>query len=124
MGVRRPGRSAGHHIEGLGMQVTRQRRKVPRVALGLPKWAGHRLRIVIAGTAAVLVIAGGTAAYGSPVGFGDNQVGTQYANGIQVSDDQIINPIGDRLLTQLGKFMGSTVSPEGHFLAATSTDKS
>jgi YVTN family beta-propeller protein len=106
------------------MQVTRQRRKVPRVNLGLPKWAGHRLRIVIAGTAAVLVIAGGTAAYGSTVGFGDNQVGTQYPNGIQVSDDQIINPIGDRLLTQFGKFMGSTVSPDGHFLAATSTDKS
>ena len=64
------------------------------------------------------------AAYGSTVGFGDNQVGTQYRNGIQVSDDQIINPIGDRLLTQLGKFMGSTVSPDGRFLAATSTDKS
>ena len=48
----------------------------------------------------------------------------QYANGIQVSDDQIIKPIGDRLLTQLGKFMGSTVSPDGRFLAATSTDKS
>ncbi len=64
------------------------------------------------------------AAYGSTVGFGDNQVGTQYPNGIQVSDDQIINPIGDRLLTQFGKFMGSTVSPDGQFLAATSADKS
>ena len=64
------------------------------------------------------------AAYGSTLGFGDNQVGTQYPNGIQVSDDQIINPIGDRLLTQFGKFMGSTVSPDGQFLAATSTDKS
>jgi YVTN family beta-propeller protein len=64
------------------------------------------------------------AAYGSTAGFGDNQVGTQYPDGIQVSDDQIINPIGDRLLTQIGKFMGSTVSPDGHFLAATSADKS
>jgi len=64
------------------------------------------------------------AAYASTVGFGDNQVGTQYPNGIQVSDDQIINPIGDRLLTQFGKFMGSTVSPDGRFLAATSADKS
>ena len=64
------------------------------------------------------------AAYGSTVGFGDNQVGTQYPNGIQVSDDQIIKPIGDRLLTQIGKFMGSTVSPDGRFLAATSADKS
>jgi len=63
-------------------------------------------------------------AFASTVVFGDNQVGTQYPNGIQVSDDQIINPIGDRLLTQFGKFMGSTVSPDGRFLAATSTDKS
>jgi YVTN family beta-propeller protein len=55
--------------------------------------------------------------------FGDNQVGTQYKDGIQVSDDQIINPIGTRLLTQFGKFMGSTVSPDGRFLAATSADK-
>ena len=62
-------------------------------------------------------------AYASTVGFGDNQVGTQYKNGIQVSDDQIINPIGDRLLTQFGKFMSSTVSPSGKFLAATSADK-
>jgi YVTN family beta-propeller protein len=106
------------------MQVTRQRRKVPRARLGLPRWAGRRLRIVVAGTAVMLVVGGGMAAYGSTVGFGDNQVGTQYPNGIQVSDDQIVNPIGDRLLTQFGKFMGSTVSPDRHFLAATSTDKS
>jgi len=106
------------------MQVTRQRRKVSGVRLGLPDWVGRRLRIVLAGTAALLVVGGGMAAYGSTVGFGDNQVGTQYSNGIQVSDDQIINPIGDRLLTELGKFMGSTVSPDGRFLAATSTDKS
>jgi hypothetical protein len=63
-------------------------------------------------------------AFGTTVVFGDNQVGTQYRNGIQVSDDQIIKPIGDRLLTQFGKFMGSTVSPDGQFLAATSADKS
>ncbi|MGH3169951.1 MAG: hypothetical protein ACRDN0_29225 [Trebonia sp.] len=77
---------------------------------------------MVAAAAAILVVGGGMAAYGSTVGFGDNQVGTQYPNGIQVSDDQIINPIGDRLLTDYGKFMGSTVSPDGQFLAATSTD--
>src|SRR5215467_1866996 len=123
MAVRRPGRSASPHLEGIGMQVTRQRRKVPRVRLGLPDRAGGRLRIVVAGTAAVLIVGGGMTAYASTVGFGDNQVGTQYKNGIQVSDDQIIKPIGDRLLTQFGKFMGSTVSPDGRFLAATSADK-
>src|SRR5690348_897971 len=98
------------------MQVTRLRRRVRN---------GRRFRIVIAGTAAAAVAVGtGVAAYASTAMFGDNQVGTQYANGIQVSDDQIINPIGDRLLTQFGKFMGSTVSPDGRFLAATSADKS
>ena len=106
------------------MQVTRRRREVSKVRLGFPKWVGRRLRIVVASTAAVLVVSGGMAAYGSTMGFGDNQVGTQYPNGIQVSDDQIIKPIGDRLLTQFGKFMGSTVSPDGRFLAATSADKS
>ena len=104
------------------MQVTRQRREVSRARLGLPDWTGRRLRIVAAGTAAFLAVGGGIA-FGTTV-FGDNQVGTQYRNGIQVSDDQIINPIGDRLLTQFGKFMGSTVSPDGRFLAATSADKS
>ncbi len=105
------------------MQVTRRRREASKVRLGFPKWVARRLRIVVAGTAAILVIGGGMAAYGSTLGFGDNQVGTQYPNGIQVSDDQIINPIGDRLLTEFGKFMGSTVSPDGRFLAATSADK-
>src|SRR5215471_3960790 len=104
------------------MQVKRQRREVSRVRLGLPRWAGRRLRIVVALTAAFLAVGGGMA-LGTTLVFGDNQVGTQYPNGIQVSDDQIINPIGDRLLTQFGKFMGSTVSPDGRFLAATSADK-
>jgi YVTN family beta-propeller protein len=71
-----------------------------------------------------VVLAGAGLSYASTVLFGDNQVGTEYANGIQVSDDQIIKPLGDRLLTQFGKFMGSTVSPDGRFLAATSADKS
>jgi YVTN family beta-propeller protein len=104
------------------MQVTRRRRDVSTFRLGLPNWPGRRLRIVAAGTAVFLVVGGGVA-FGTTTVFGDNQVGTQYRNGIQVSDDQIINPIGDRLLTQFGKFMGSTVSPDGRFLAATSADK-
>jgi YVTN family beta-propeller protein len=70
------------------------------------------------------LVAGAGTAFGTTVVFGHNQVGTQYRKGIQVSDDQIIKPIGDRLLTQFGKFMGSTVSPDGRFLAASSADKS
>ena len=62
--------------------------------------------------------------YASTVGFGENRVGTEYADGIQVSSNQIIKPIGDRLLTELGKFMGSTTSPDGRFLAATANDRS
>jgi YVTN family beta-propeller protein len=105
------------------MQVTRQRREASGVRRGLLNWAARRLRIIVACTAALLAVSGGMA-FANTLIFGDNQVGTQYRNGIQVSDDQIINPIGDRLLTQFGKFMGSAVSPDGRFLAATSTDKS
>src|SRR5499427_4265974 len=83
-----------------------------------------RRRRIVAICAMALVLAGAAVTYASTVVFGHNQVGTQYPNGIQVSSDQIIKPLGDRLLTQFGKFMGSTVSPDGRFLAATSTDKS
>jgi YVTN family beta-propeller protein len=112
-----------NRLETVGMQVTRQRRRVSGVRLGIFGGTGHRLRIVAVGaTALVLAIAGIT--YASTEGFGQNQVGAEYADGIQVSDDQIIKPLGDRLLTQFGKFMGSTVSADGRFLAATSADKS
>jgi YVTN family beta-propeller protein len=104
------------------MQVTRRRREVSTIRRKVPNWTGRRLRIVAVGTVAFLAVGTGMA-FGTTLVFGDNQVGTQYRNGIQVSDDQIINPIGDRLLTQFGKFMGSTVSPDGRFLAATSADK-
>jgi YVTN family beta-propeller protein len=104
----------GNRIEATGVQVTRRRRRVSRV---------RRVRIVAVGIAA-LILAGAGIAYASTGIFDHNQVGTEYPNGIQVSDDQIIKPLGDRLLTQFGKFMGSTVSPDGRFLAATSTDKS
>ena len=103
-------------------QVTRRRRQVSRTRLGLLGRAGRRRRIIAAGATAV-VVAGAGVTYAA-TGFGQNQVGTEYPNGIQVSGNQIIKPLGDRLLTQFGKFMGSTVSPDGRFLAATSADKS
>src|SRR5664279_6606117 len=96
------------------MHVTRLRVQRPR----------RRNRDVGIGAVAAVVLLGAGAAYASTNGFGHNQVGTRYRNGIQVSDDQIIKPIGDRLLTQFGKFMASTISPHGRFLAATSADKS
>jgi YVTN family beta-propeller protein len=112
-----------HRVQGSGVQVTRQRRRAKRVRSGVFGGRGRRRRVVAVGAAAV-VLAGAGVTYASTVGFGHNQVGTEYANGIQVSDDQIIKPLGDRLLTQFGKFMGSTISPDGRFLAASSTDRS
>src|SRR6476620_5783354 len=105
------------------MHVTRQRRPLSQARRGLLGGTGRRLRTVAFGTAAVVVTGAGMA-YASTEVFGHHQVGTEYKNGIQVSDDQIIKPIGDRLLTKFGKIMGSTVSPDGRFLAATSADKS
>jgi hypothetical protein len=105
------------------MQVKRQRRQISKVGIGLFGGTSRRLRFVAVGVTAV-VLAGAGVTYASTDVFGHNRVGTTYANGIQVSDDQIIKPLGDRLLTQFGKFMGSTVSPDGRFLAATSTDRS
>src|SRR5262245_20907260 len=105
------------------MQVTRQRRPASRVRLGVFGGSARRLRIAAIGTAAVVLVGAGIT-YASTEGFGQNRAGTEYPNGIQVSGDQIIKPLGDRLLTQFGKLMGSTVSPDGRFLAATSADKS
>ncbi|HEY6886260.1 MAG TPA: alkaline phosphatase family protein [Solirubrobacter sp.] len=80
-------------------------------------------RVAALGGAAV-VLAGAGVAYAATGGFGNNKVGTEYANGLQVSDNQILKPLGDRLVTEIGKFMGSTVSPDGRFLAASATDRS
>ncbi len=92
------------------MHVTRQRRQ-PSGARPGPSWlTRRRTRAVVAGTLA-FAVAGAGAAYASTAVFGQNKVGTQYADGLQVSSNQIIKPVGDRLVTQLGKFMASAVSP-------------
>ena len=114
--------SSGNRSERTGTQVTRRRRQVSRTRLGVLGQAGHRRRMIAAGATAV-VLAGAGVTYAA-TGSDQNQVGTTYANGIQVSDNQLIKPLGERLLTQFGKFMGSTISPDGRFLAATSADKS
>ena len=106
-------------FEEAGVQITRRRRAVSKRRRSV----ASRPAVVGLGAAAV-VLAGAGVTYASTVGFGHNQVGTEYANGLQVSGNQIIKPLGERLVTQVGKFMGSTVSPDGRFLAATSTDRS
>ena len=103
------------------MHVVRQRKRRSSVRsgpLGRP-----RTRLLLAGTAALAVIGTG-AAYGTTTMFGDHQVGQQYKNGLQISSNQVLQPIGDRLSTPYGKFMGSTVSPDGRYLVTTSTDRS
>ncbi|WP_308159292.1 phosphoesterase [Curtobacterium sp. ISL-83] len=60
----------------------------------------------------------------STVASGNQQVGTQYRDGEQVASNQMIQPLGDRLMTPFGKLMGSVVSPDGRYLVGTSTDKS
>lgn len=99
------------------MRVTRNR--VEKVA---GRHVSRHLMALTAGSLA-LVVTGGIA-YGSTNGFGENLVGTEYADGQQISSNQIIKPIGQRLLTEYGKFMGSTLSPDGRFLAATANDRS
>jgi hypothetical protein len=99
------------------MQVTRQRRAKARRRLG------RRSRMVAVGATAIL-IAGAGVTYASTTQFGHRQVGTQYKDGLQVSADQVIKPLGERLFTKYGKFMASTPSPDGRYLAVTSTDKS
>ncbi|WP_375491640.1 phosphoesterase, partial [uncultured Jatrophihabitans sp.] len=101
------------------MQVTRRRRTTTR-RLGL---RGRRTTVVLVASAAV-VLAGAGAAVADTTVFGHQQVGKTYKNGLQVSADQTIKPLGKRLSTPYGKFMGSSVSPDGHYLAASSTDKS
>ena len=108
--------SQANDVEEARVQVARRRRHVHR--------AFRARRAIIATGVAAVVLAGGGAAFATTQVFDHNQVGTEYPNGIQVSDDQVIKPLGERLLTKFGKFMGSTVSPDGRFLAATSTDRS
>lgn len=103
------------------MHVVRQRKRVSGVRSGL--LGQRRLRPVLAGTAALAVLGTG-AAYGTTTMFGQQQVGTEYADGLQISSNQVLKPLGERLSTPYGKIMGSTTSPDGRFLAATSADRS
>jgi YVTN family beta-propeller protein len=99
----------------------RQRTRIQAGQSG--RFAKNRIKLLVVGTTALAVVGAGTA-FATTVAFGQNKVGTEYADGLQVSSDQILKPLGDRLSTPYGKIMGSTLSPDGRFLAATSTDRS
>jgi len=78
----------------------------------------------IVAASCTLALLGGGIAVASTIAFGQQQVGTQGENGEQIASNQVINPIGDRLMTPFGKIMGSTLSPDGHYLVGTSADRS
>ncbi|MEN3303844.1 MAG: hypothetical protein V7603_46 [Micromonosporaceae bacterium] len=105
------------------MQVARQRRRDPKAYPGFFGRPDRRVRLVIAGTAALAVAGAGSGiAYASTRGFGTDQVGHTTRQGLVVSADQIVNPIGDRLVINNGKIMTDTVSPDGSHLAALTAD--
>jgi hypothetical protein len=106
------------------MQVTRQRlRREPKAYARLYGRLGRRARLVIAGAAALAVVGTGSGiVYASTTGLGTEQVGHTYGGGEVVSGDQIIKPIGDRLVINNGKLMTSAVSPDGSHLAALTAD--
>ncbi|MDQ1570419.1 MAG: hypothetical protein QOF79_1093 [Actinomycetota bacterium] len=99
----------------------------PRRPSGLRRLAslakGHRILAITAAGCALALLGGGIAT-ASTLAFGNHQVGTQYRSGEQIASNQIIRPIGDRLMTPFGKLMGSVVSPNGRYLVGTSTDRS
>ena len=103
------------------MQVTRQR--VSGTPRGLMQHLSGRAKRPVLIGALALTLTGTGLAYGSTAIFADHQVGSQYAEGLQISSNQVIKPRGDRLVTEYGKFMGTTVSPDGRYLAATANDR-
>src|SRR5262245_43172291 len=98
------------------MHVTRERRTATRIGTRLGRMTSRRRVRLVAAGAATIALAGGGVAYASTAVFGQNQVGVEYADGLQVSSNQLIKPIGERLMTPFGKIMGSSVSPDGRFL--------
>ncbi|TXN29151.1 alkaline phosphatase family protein [Lacisediminihabitans profunda] len=84
---------------------------------------GHRILTVTAAGCALALLGGGIAT-ASTLAFGNQQVGTQYNGGEQIASNQMLQPIGDRLMTPFGKLMGSVVSPNGRYLVGTSADRS
>jgi YVTN family beta-propeller protein len=103
------------------MQVTRRRRRVEGDQSGRRR-IGRRIPLVTAATTAVVVATGTGIAFAQTHQFGTDQVGQTTEQGLVVSDDQYVNPIGKRLVINNGKIMSSSVSPDGTHLAASVAD--
>jgi YVTN family beta-propeller protein len=108
------------------MQVIRERRRRdPNVYSRLYGRLGRRARLMVAGATALAIAGAGSAAvYASTTGFGNEQADHSYNGGLVLPDDQVIKPLGDRLVINNGKIMSSAVSPDGTHLAALTADGS
>jgi hypothetical protein len=106
------------------MQVTRQRRRRDPNALARRYGRlGRRTRLVIACAAALAVAGTGSGiVLAATTGLGNEQADHTYNGGLVLPDDQVIKPIGDRLVISSGKIMTSAVSPDGTHLAALTAD--
>ncbi|WP_026423259.1 bifunctional YncE family protein/alkaline phosphatase family protein [Actinokineospora inagensis] len=106
------------------MQVTRRRRRTEEThSRLLGERSGRRLRIAVSSSTTVALVAVGSGVgSASTLGFGTDHVGQVTDQGLVVSDDQFVDPIGDRLVVTNGKIMSSTVSPDGGHLAALTAD--
>ncbi|HEX3387976.1 MAG TPA: hypothetical protein VHT94_02960, partial [Streptosporangiaceae bacterium] len=89
-----------------------------------PRWRHeHRraLRVLVAAGASLALATGlSTAALaaGTTSGFGTQQVGKTYANGILLPTQAWIKPIGTRtVLDREGRLLSSSISPNGQYLA-------
>ena len=102
------------------MQVTRRRRQAEE-HLSRRQRIGRRVFAVTAATTTV-VVAGTGAAFAQTHQFGTDQVGQITDRGLVVSDDQYVDPIGQRLVLNNGKIMSSSLSPDGTHLAASVAD--
>ena len=101
------------------MHVTRQRRS-DTARPGLLR--RRPARFLAVGTASLALVTTGIA-YAGTQGFGGQHVGDSTRKGEVLPSDQTIKPIGHRLLVDNGKLLSSTVSPDGHHLAALTTDR-
>lgn len=106
------------------MHVIRQRRRRdPNALARLFGRLGHRSRLAIAGVAILAAVGAGSGiVYGSTTGLGTEQADHTYNGRLVLPDDQVIKPIGDRLVINNGKIMTSAVSPDGTHLAALTAD--
>ncbi|GAA5036085.1 bifunctional YncE family protein/alkaline phosphatase family protein [Actinopolymorpha pittospori] len=101
------------------MQVVRQRREKART--GLLTLRKGRAPIVTAATVALISTSTGIA-LAQTTQFGFEQAGQTTDQGRVLANGQHADPIGETVVLNEGKFMSTTVSPDGTHLAGSITD--